>query len=30
VLLAAAGALATWWPARRGSRADPVASLKES
>jgi predicted permease len=30
VLLAAAGVLATWWPARRGSRANPVTSLKES
>ena len=29
LLLAAAGALATWWPARRGSRANPVVSLKE-
>jgi putative ABC transport system permease protein len=30
LLLAAAGALATWWPARRASRANPVVSLKES
>jgi ABC-type antimicrobial peptide transport system permease subunit len=30
LLLAAAAVLATWWPARRASRANPVVSLKES
>jgi putative ABC transport system permease protein len=30
LLLAAAGVLATWWPARRAARANPVMSLKES
>jgi hypothetical protein len=30
LLLASAGILATWWPARRASRANPVAFLKES
>jgi putative ABC transport system permease protein len=30
LLLAAAGVAATWWPARRASRANPVMSLKES
>jgi predicted permease len=30
LLLAAAGILATWWPARRASRANPVMALKES
>jgi predicted permease len=30
LLLAAAGIVATWWPARRAARANPVMSLKES
>ncbi len=30
LLLASAGIVATWWPARRASLASPVASLKDS